>query len=142
MGCSWAPLGRSGALLGRSWASCFFSEFSKMIKKHKICHLRGSWTALGSPPDDQTSIFDPPRVVFYPPGDDLKAFPSSLHRQTRAKSRQKSWRSPGENHNQHSVQPKRMNSKRWCGGLASASSIRRPISERCRSTRHISLDVR
>ena len=37
----------------------------------------------------------------------------------------KSWRSPGENHSKHSEQPKRMNSKRRCGGLASAYSIRR-----------------
>ena len=37
----------------------------------------------------------------------------------------KSWRSPGENHSKHSEQPKRMNSKRRCGGFASAYSIRR-----------------
>ena len=53
------------------------------------------------------------------------------HRQTpspnSSKVLAKSWRSPCENHNQHSVQPKRMNSKRWCGGLASAFSIRRTL---------------
>ena len=38
--------------------------------------------------------------------------------------------SPGENHSKHSEQPKRMNSQLGCGGLASASSIRRPLRRR------------
>ena len=46
------------------------------------------------------------------------------HRQTRAKS----WQDPGENHSKHSEQPKRMNSKRRCGGIASAYSIRRTLT--------------
>ena len=73
LGSSWSLWGALGALLGLM----FFQNFQKCFKKHKICHLRGSWTPLGSPPDDQTSIFDPPRVDFDPPGDDFKAFPSS-----------------------------------------------------------------
>ena len=77
LGRSWAPLGRSWVPLGRSWASHFSGFFQNLPKKLKNCHLQGSWTALGRPPDDQTSIFDPPRVDFDPPGDDFKAFPSS-----------------------------------------------------------------
>ena len=78
---SWGALGLLLVALGRSWGApgphVFFQNFKKSSRKHKICRLRGSWTALGSPPDDQTSIFDPPRVDFDPPGDDFKAFPSS-----------------------------------------------------------------
>ena len=92
LGRSWAPLGRSWVPSGRSWASHFSRFFQNFPPKLQNCHLQGSWTALGRPPYEQTSIFDPPRVVFYPPGDDLKAFPSSLHRQTRARS----WQNPGE----------------------------------------------
>ena len=77
LGSSWALLGRSWSALGRSWASKFSRFFQKCLKKLQICCLRGSWAALGSPPGDQSSISDPPRVDFDPPGDDFKAFPSS-----------------------------------------------------------------
>jgi len=83
LGSSWALLGRSWSALGRSWASKFSRFFQKCLKKLQICCLRGSWAALGSPPGDQSSIFDPPRVDFDPPrlhfgppGYDLEAFRS------------------------------------------------------------------
>ena len=124
---SWGALGLLLVALGRSWGApgphVFFQIFQKCFKKHNLCHLRGSWTALGSPPDDQTSILTLRGSILTLRG--MISRPS--HRQTpspnSSKVLAKSWRSPCENHNQHSVQPKRMNSKRWCGGLASAFSI-------------------
>ena len=105
LGFSWALLGSSWVALRRSWASKFSRSFQKCSKKLEICSLGGSWVALGSPPGDLSSIFDPPRSDFVPPGGNLEAFPLPNSPKVLAKS----WRSLGENHSKHSEQPKRMN---------------------------------
>ena len=97
-----ATLGPSLALLGRSWGALgpqnFPDFFQKCTKKLEICCLGGSWAALGSPLGDLSSIFDPPRVDFVPPGRDLEAFPSpnSIAKlgQSLGKILAKSWRKP------------------------------------------------
>ena len=128
MGCSWAPLGRSGALLGRSWGSCFFLRIFKNVKKNTKFVIFGDLgLLLGVPQTIRHRFLTLRGSILTLRG--MISRPS--HRQTpspnSSKVLAKSWRSPCENHNQHSVQPKRMNSKRWCGGLASAFSIRRPL---------------
>ena len=143
---SWGALGLLLVALGRSWGApgphVFFRIFKNVQKNTKFVIFGDLGLLLGVPQTIRHRFLTLRGSILTLRG--MISRPS--HRQTpspnSSKVLAKSWRSPGENHNQHSVQPKRMNSKRWCGGLASAFSIRRPISERCRSTRYISLDVR
>ena len=113
-----------GAPLGRSWALTFSLIFSKIYKKTaKIVIFRALGLLLGVPQTIRHRFLTLRGSILTLRG--MISRPS--HRQTpspnSSKVLAKSWRSPCENHNQHSVQPKRMNSKRWCGGLASAFSI-------------------
>jgi len=120
LGSSWSLWGALGALLGLM----FFSEFSKNVQKNiKFVIFGDLGLLLGGPQTIRHRFFILRGSILILRG--MISRPS--HRQTpspnSSKVLAKSWRSPCENHNQHSVQPKRMNSKRWCGGLASAFSI-------------------
>ena len=128
LGRSWAPLGRSWVPSGRSWASHFSGFFFKIYQKNpKIDIFKALGLLLGGPQTIRHRFLTLRGSILTLRG--MISRPS--HRQTpspnSSKVLAKSWRSPCENHNQHSVQPKRMNSKRWCGGLASAFSIRRTL---------------